>query len=115
MSPAAAGDALLTPLSGASPAPSVPGRPIGRLGFLGVVITSFGGPLALAALYAPTIVDDTASSAGLVSLLAAAAFAVPLIVWLRYAGHVAGRPDRRQRSPPHRAGLRTRPPTVTGR
>ena len=90
MSPAAAGDALLTPLSGAPPAPPVPGRPIGRLGFLGVVISSFGGPLALAALYAPTIVVDTTSSAGLVSLLAAAAFAVPLIVWLRYAGHIAG-------------------------
>jgi amino acid transporter len=90
MSPAAAGDALLTPRSSASPAPSADSRPVGTLGFLGVAITSFGGPLALAALYAPTIVEDSTGSAGLVSVLAAVAFAVPLLIWLRYARHVAG-------------------------
>jgi amino acid transporter len=90
MSPAAAGDALLTPRSSASPASSPGGRSIGTLGFAGVAITSFGGPLALAALYAPTIVEDATGSAGLVSLLAAVAFAVPLLIWLRYAKHVAG-------------------------
>jgi hypothetical protein len=90
MSPAAAGDALLTPLDSASPVPSAGARPISFVGFLGVAIASFGGPLALAALYAPTIVDDTTTSAGLVSVLAAAAFAIPLFVWLRYAAHIAG-------------------------
>jgi hypothetical protein len=33
-----------------------PGRPIGGWAFLGVTVTSLGGPLALAALYAPSIV-----------------------------------------------------------
>ncbi|HKC26535.1 MAG TPA: hypothetical protein VKB75_00860 [Jatrophihabitans sp.] len=63
--------------------------PIGRLAFLGVVVASFGGPLALAALYAPTIITDTTSTAGLVAVSAAVVFAVPLVVWVRYARHVA--------------------------
>jgi chromate transport protein ChrA len=36
---------------------------MGTPAFLAVAITSFGGPLALAALYAPTIVGDTTASA----------------------------------------------------
>ena len=51
-------------------------------------MVSLGGPLALAALYAPTIVADASGSAGLVTVAAAVVFAVPLLVWLRYSRHV---------------------------
>jgi len=51
-------------------------------------VVSLGGPLALAALYAPTIVADASGSAGLVTVAAAVVFAVPLLVWLRYSRHV---------------------------
>lgn len=67
-----------------------PAEPIRSPAFLGVVLVSFGGPLALAALYAPTIVADAGASAGLVTVSAAVVFAVPLLVWLRYSRHVAG-------------------------
>jgi amino acid transporter len=75
-----------------SPAGSAPVAqpPLGQLAFLGVAIASLGGPLALAALYVPTIVADVTRSAGFVALLGSVAFAVPLLVWLRYARHVAG-------------------------
>jgi hypothetical protein len=63
--------------------------PIGTLPFLGVVVASFGGPLALAALYAPSILADASASAGFVMVAAAVVFAVPLLVWVRYARHVA--------------------------
>jgi amino acid transporter len=66
-----------------------PNEPIRPLAFLGVAIVSFGGPLALAALYAPTIVTDASASAGLVNVSAAVVFGVPLLVWLRYSRHVA--------------------------
>ena len=58
--------------------------------FAGVAVTSFGGPLALAALYAPGIVAGSAASAGLAMAAAVAVFAVPLAIWLRYAGQVNG-------------------------
>lgn len=89
MIPAAPGDALLTPRSSTSPGLSSEARSIGTLGLLGVAVSSFGGPLALAALSAPALVADTTGSAGLVSVLAAVAFALPLLVWLRYARHIA--------------------------
>src|SRR5690242_4679891 len=38
-------------------------RPVGLWAFTGVAVMSFGGPLALAALYAPTIVTDASASA----------------------------------------------------
>src|SRR5215475_1906794 len=63
--------------------------PIGMLPFLGVVVASLGGPLALAALYAPSILEDASASAGFVMVAAAVVFAVPLLVWVRYARHVA--------------------------
>jgi amino acid transporter len=63
--------------------------PIRTLPFLGVVVASFGGPLALAALYAPSILTDASASAGFVMVAAAVVFAVPLLVWLRYSRHVA--------------------------
>ena len=66
------------------------GRPVGLWPFLGVAVTSLGGPLALAALYAPSIVADASASAGLVMLSAAVVFGVvPLVIWLRYSRHVA--------------------------
>ena len=64
-------------------------RPIGTLSFLGVAVASFGGPLALAALYAPSILTDASASAGFVMVAAAVVFAFPLLVWLRYARHIA--------------------------
>lgn len=64
-------------------------RPIGTWAFLGVAVASFGGPLALAGLGAPGLVDDASESAGLEMLAAAALFAVPLIIWLRYARHIS--------------------------
>lgn len=69
---------------------ALPAAPIGAIWFTGVVVASLGGPLALAALYAPATVADASGSAGLVALAAAVVFGAPLLVWLRYARHVAG-------------------------
>lgn len=92
MTPAEAGDrALLTGPGSVPPAPPPrPGRAgaIGPLAFLGVTVASLGGPLTLAALYAPAIVADASASAGLVTVAAAVVFCVPLLVWLRYSRHV---------------------------
>ena len=66
------------------------GRPVSGWAFAGVAVASFGGPLALAALYAPGIVADATSSAGLAMVAAAAVFAFPLVIWLRYARHSNG-------------------------
>ncbi|MCU1477629.1 MAG: hypothetical protein JWQ64_2322 [Subtercola sp.] len=63
-------------------------RPISPLAFIGVALTSFGGPLALAALYAPSIVSDAGASAGLAMVAAIVVFVVPLAIWLRYAKHI---------------------------
>ncbi len=69
-------------------------RPLGSLSFLGFTVISFGGPLALAGLIAPAVLAGSGSraadSAGLAILIAAAVFAVPLLIWLRYAQHVSG-------------------------
>jgi len=65
------------------------GRPISGWAFLGVTVTSLGGPLALAALYAPSIVADATASAGLAALAAAVVFGAPLAIWLRYSSHIA--------------------------
>lgn len=70
------------------PAPDA-GRPISGWAFLGVTVTSLGGPLALAALYAPNIVGDASASAGLATLAAAVVFGAPLLVWLRYSSQIA--------------------------
>jgi hypothetical protein len=85
-------EGLLRRTSG-SPPPAetaAAGHPIGSAAFLGVAIASLGGPLALAALYAPTILTDASASAGLVAIAAAVVFSVPLLVWLRYSGEIAG-------------------------
>ncbi len=66
------------------------GRPVGGWAFLGLTLASLGGPLALAALYAPQLVDDVSSSAGLATLASAVVFLAPLAIWVHYARHVAG-------------------------
>ena len=53
-------------------------------------MTAFGGPLALAALYAPAGVAGASAGAGLAMAGAVALFAAPLIIWLRYARRVNG-------------------------
>ena len=65
------------------------GRPVSPWAFAGVAVASFGGPLALAALAAPGLVDDAADSAGLAMLAAAVVFTVPLAIWLRYSRHIS--------------------------
>lgn len=65
-------------------------RPVSSWGFTAFAVMSFGGPLALAALYAPGIVADASSSAGLAMVAAVVIFAFPLCIWLRYARQVSG-------------------------
>ena len=66
-------------------------RPVSAWAFAGVAVTSFGGPLALAALNAPGIVAGSAgASTGLAMVVALAVFAFPLTIWLRYARQVNG-------------------------
>lgn len=63
-------------------------RPIPTWGFAGVAIASLGGPLALAALIAPSTVAGAGSSAGLEMVVAVVVFAVPLGLWLRYSRYI---------------------------
>jgi hypothetical protein len=63
---------------------------MGKWAFAGVAVTSLGGPLALAALIAPSIAARATSSAGLAMVAAAVAFAVPLWLWLDYSREVSG-------------------------
>jgi amino acid transporter len=63
-------------------------RPIGFWLLLGVAVTSFGGPLALAALYGPNIVADASASSGFAMVAAAVVFLVPLAIWLLYSRRV---------------------------
>jgi hypothetical protein len=66
--------------------------PVGTLSLLGFAVISFGGPLALAGLIAPATIAGAGSgagdSAGLSILIATAVFAAPMLIWLRYSGHV---------------------------
>jgi hypothetical protein len=66
------------------------GRPIGPWAFAAVALSSFGGPLALAALNAPGLVANASSSAGLAMLAAVVVFSASLAIWLRYSAHVNG-------------------------
>ncbi len=61
-----------------------------RIVFYGLAIGSVGGPLGLVALYVPQAVADARASAALVVVLGTAIFALPVIVWRRYAATVAG-------------------------
>jgi hypothetical protein len=64
--------------------------PLNGRQFAAIAVVSFGGPLALAALYAPQAVDDVSSATGFVALLAPVIFAIPLVIWLRYSRDIAG-------------------------
>jgi hypothetical protein len=77
------------PEGGATTFPLGPAKPIGQWAFTGIAVTSFGGPLALAALYAPSIAGGASSSAGLAMIAAAVAFGFPLAIWFGYARHVS--------------------------
>ena len=66
-----------------------PARPIGQWAFAGVAVTSLGGPLALVALYAPSIAGGASSSAGLAMVAAAVVFGFPLAIWFGYARHIS--------------------------
>jgi amino acid transporter len=79
-------DGVVTSASGVR---SSPRRPIGPWAFTGVAITSLGGPLALAALIAPGLVQDATDSAGLAILASLVVFGAPLAIWLRYSRHVS--------------------------
>lgn len=52
-------------------------------------LAAFGGPLALAALYAPGAVEDVTRSGGWVVIVATIAFVAPLVVWLRFTRDIA--------------------------
>ena len=54
-----------------------------------VAFAAFGGPLALAALYAPGDVADVTRSGGLIVIVAAIAFIGPLLVWLRFSRDIS--------------------------
>ncbi len=69
-------------------------RPIGTWAFAGVAIASLGGPLALAALIVPSVMEDAISSAGLATIVSAVVFLAPLAIWLRYVGYLHGGADR---------------------
>ncbi len=56
--------------------------------FVAFTVVSTGGPLALAALYGPTVVSPL-SSAGLEVVLAAVLFGLPMAVWYAFSGQVA--------------------------
>jgi hypothetical protein len=77
------------PEGGVAPRPLGPATPIGQWAYAGVAVTSLGGPLALAALYAPSIAGGASSSAGLAMVAAAVAFGFPLAVWFGYARHIS--------------------------
>ncbi len=74
---------------GVAPSSLGPANPVGQWAFAGVAVASLGGPLALAALYAPSIAGGASSSAGLAMVAAAAAFGFPLAIWFGYARHVS--------------------------
>lgn len=63
-------------------------RPGGALTF-GFALATFGGPLALAALFAPGVAGPAIPSLGLATLLGGAVFALPLYVWWSYSDRVS--------------------------
>jgi hypothetical protein len=77
------------PEGGATASLLGPARPIGQWAYAGVAVASLGGPLALAALYAPSIAGGASSSAGLAMVAAAVVFGFPLAIWFGYARHVS--------------------------
>jgi amino acid transporter len=77
------------PEGGVAPSSLGSAKPIGQWAFAGVAVVSLGGPLALAALYAPSIAGGASSSAGLAMIAAAVAFGFPLVIWFGYARHIS--------------------------
>ncbi len=77
------------PEGGEAPPPLGPAAPVGQWAYAGVAVASLGGPLALAALYAPSIAGGASSSAGLAMAAAAVAFGFPLAIWFGYARHIS--------------------------
>jgi hypothetical protein len=57
--------------------------------FVGAVVASIGGPLALIALYLPGAAGDAFASSGLTTLLALLVFLAPLAVWLGFSERIA--------------------------
>jgi len=64
-------------------------RPLTARELLPLALASVGGPLALAALYAPGVVSDVTASGGAVAIVGAIAFLAPLAIWLRYSRDIA--------------------------
>jgi len=62
------------------------GRPLPSSLFLGFAVAAIGGPLALAVIYVPGAADMR--SAGLVTVLGAALYAAPLLIWVRFSRDV---------------------------
>jgi amino acid transporter len=56
---------------------------------VGVAVASIGGPLALGALYLPVPLGDAVASSGLATIIAIAAFAAPVAIWLSYSRRIA--------------------------
>lgn len=54
-----------------------------------VAVASVGGPLALAALYAPATVDEVTGVSGWVVAIGAVAFAALLAIWVRFSRDIA--------------------------
>ena len=77
------------PEGGVAPSSLGPASPIGQWAFAGVAVVSLGGPLPLAALYAPSIAGGASSSAGLAMVAAAVAFGFPLVIWFGYGRHIS--------------------------
>jgi hypothetical protein len=71
----------------ADPAASRATGGLSPLLFVGLAITSIGGPLALAN-FLPGVAGDSIESAGLVVLLAILVFAAPLTIWVVYSRRV---------------------------
>jgi len=64
-------------------------RPVGLCGFTGGAVASLGGPLALAALHAPSITAGASTSAGLAGVMIAGRRAALLVIGLIAAGQLA--------------------------
>ena len=62
--------------------------PLPAWAFTAFAVASFGGPLALAASGAPSVVGDAAGSSGFAMLAGAVVFLVPLAIWLRYSREI---------------------------
>jgi hypothetical protein len=65
------------------------GRKPGGILTFGFALATFGGPLALTAVFAPGVAGPSVRSLGLATLLGGAAFALPIYVWWHYSDRVS--------------------------